>query len=124
MWTREEVAPIPLSKNKSSACSRSPEAAALYMLSLFAFFFVCVSCSGKFKKKRCYSPSKYCSGCVIRYMLMKKVLVVSVFLEVTLKDCLHIVFPRGLSKLFLKISNDGDSGFPRQSTPVPDYSDD
>lgn len=61
---------------------------------------------------------------MIRYVLMKKVSVVSVFLEVTLKDCLHIVFPRGLSKLFLKISNDGDSGFPRQSTPVPDYSDD
>lgn len=37
MWTEEEVAPIPLSKNKSSSCSRSPEAAALYMLSCVFF---------------------------------------------------------------------------------------
>lgn len=57
-------------------------------------------------------------------MLMEKVLVVLVFLEVTLKDYLHLVFPRGLSQQFLQISNDGDSDFPRQSTPVPDYLDD
>lgn len=122
MWTEEEVAPIPLSKNKPSKCSRSPEAAALYTLSLFAFFFF-LSCSGKFKKKMLQSI-KIMQCCVITYKLMKNVLVVSVFLEVTLKDYLHIEFPRGLSQLFLKISNDGDSGFPQQSTPVPDYSDD
>lgn len=39
MWTGEEVAPIPLSKNKSSECSLSLEAAVLCTLSVFAFFF-------------------------------------------------------------------------------------
>lgn len=86
------------------------------------FFFFCLVPANL--KKVCYSPLKYCSSCVIRYMLLKRVLVVSVFLEVTLKDYLHVLFPRGLSKLFLKISNDSDSDFPQRSTPVPDYSDD
>lgn len=36
-------------------------------------------------------------------------LVSPVFLEVTLKDYPHVVFPRGFSKLFLKIFNTGDS---------------
>jgi len=49
MCTEQEVAPIPLSKNKSSKCSRSPEAAALSALSLFAFFLL--SCSGNFREK-------------------------------------------------------------------------
>lgn len=83
--------------------------------------FVVLFCSSKFKE-RCYTPLKHCSGCVIQHELMKKVLVVSVFLEVTLKHYLCVVLPRGLSKLFLKISDGGDSDFPRQSTPLPDYS--
>lgn len=40
---------------------------------------------------------------------MEEVWVVSVSLEVTLKDYPHAVFPRALPKLFLKISNAGDS---------------
>lgn len=50
------------------------------------------------------------------------VLVIPAFLGVTLKDYPHGVFPRGFSKLFLKIFNSGDSDLLQQATPVPDYS--
>lgn len=98
MWTEEEVAPIPLAKNKLSTCC-------LFALGLFFW-----SRSSKFRQK-CSSPSNpaVVVCCVISYVLMKDVLVGSVSLEVTLKDYPHAVFPRALPKLFLKISNAGDS---------------
>ena len=60
---------------------------------------------------------------MIRYRIKKRVLVVSVFLEVTLKAYLRVAFPRGLSKLFLKISSDEGSDFAQRSAPVPGCSD-
>lgn len=39
MWTKEEVVPILLSKNKLRGCSHSPETAALCMLTVVAFIF-------------------------------------------------------------------------------------
>lgn len=95
MWTKEEVVPILLSKNKSRGCSHSPETAALCMLAVVAFIFFCLVTANL----RCCSPLKLCRLCDQRGTYGES-LVVSVFLEVTLKNHPYILFPRGFSKVF------------------------
>lgn len=68
MWIKEEVVPIPLSKNKLSGCSHSPETLALCMLTVVALIFFCLVTANF----RCCSPLKLCSGCVIREIPMEK----------------------------------------------------